>query len=49
MLKSPVVFRFSLGLGAMLVCTAAAAPIRVLIFNTCGPNDYIHPIAEQTP
>jgi type 1 glutamine amidotransferase len=28
---------------------ATATPVRVIIFNTCGPGGYIFPIAQQTP
>ncbi len=37
--------------GIALACalTASAAPVRVLIFNPCGPGGYIHPISQQTP
>src|SRR5882724_6064256 len=34
---------------AMLATGLAAASIRVVIFNTCGPSSFVHPIAQQTP
>ena len=32
-----------------LAAAAQAAPIRVLLFNPCGPGGFIHPISQQTP
>ncbi|MDB5105982.1 MAG: hypothetical protein JWP91_3671 [Fibrobacteres bacterium] len=39
----------SVGSALALSVAASAAPIRVLMFNPCGPGGYIHPISQQTP
>ncbi|MDB5103653.1 MAG: domain containing protein [Fibrobacteres bacterium] len=42
-------FWFGSGMALALAAGVSAAPIRVVIFNTCGPSSFVHPIAQQTP
>jgi type 1 glutamine amidotransferase len=49
MRKLHKVLSISLGLPLALSLSASAAPIRVLMFNPCGPGGFIHPISQITP
>jgi hypothetical protein len=42
-------YSIAAGAALLLALSAAAAPIRVIIFNPCGPGGFIHPISQQTP